>query len=62
MCVCVCVCACACVRARVCVELAWRSGSVMPHDGPGFDFQWVRCIYRASRPSQGTVNRDAVSK
>ena len=29
------------------MELAWRSGSVMPNrlpcDGPGFDSQWERC-------------------
>ena len=31
------------------MELAWRSGN-------------GRCIYRASRPSQGTVNGGAVSK
>ena len=28
----------------------------------GFDSRWERCIYRASRPSQGTVNGGAVSK
>ena len=27
-----------------------------------FDSRWERCIYRASRPSQGTVNWDAISK
>ena len=32
------------------------------HDGPGFDSRWERCIYRASRSSQGTVNGGAVSK
>ena len=31
-------------------------------DGPGFNSRLERCIYRASRPSQGTVNRGAVSK
>ena len=31
-------------------------------DGPGFNSRSERCIYRASRPSQGTVNGDAVSK
>ena len=45
-------------------ELGWRSGSVngLPSDNPGFDSRWVRCINRASRPSQGTVNVGAVSK
>ena len=33
-----------------------------PCDGPGFDSRWVRCINRASHPSQGTVNGGAVSK
>ena len=36
--------------------------SLTPCDGPGFDSRWERCIYRASRPSQGTVNGGAVSK
>ena len=34
----------------------------LPRDGPGFDSRWEQCIYRASRPSQGTVNGGAVSK
>ena len=48
----------------VCVELAWRSGMVnrLSRDGPGFDSRLERCIYRALRPSQGTVNGGAVSK
>ena len=33
-----------------------------PCDGPGFNSRSERCIYRASRPSQGTVNGGAVSK
>ena len=36
-----------------------RSGSVMDCQVTG---RWERCIYRASRPSQGTVNGGAVSK
>ena len=28
----------------------------MRFNGPGFDSRSERCIYRASRPSQGTVN------
>ena len=31
-------------------------------NGPRFDSRWVRCINRASRPSQETVNGGAVSK
>ena len=31
-------------------------------DGPGFNSRSEQCIYRASRPSQGTVNGGAVSK
>ena len=44
-------------------ELVWRSSSVMDCtcDDPGFNTWWVRCINRASRPSQGTVNGGAVS-
>ena len=34
----------------------------LPRDGPGFDSRWEWCKNRASRPSQGTVNRGAVSK
>ena len=34
----------------------------LPRDGPGFDSWWEQCIYRASRPSQGTVNGGAISK
>ena len=34
----------------------------LPRDGPGFDSLLERCIHRASRPSQGTVNGGAVSK
>ena len=46
------------------VELAQRSSNVMDchFDGPGFKSRSERCIYRASRPSQGTVNGGAVSK
>ena len=44
----------------------WRSGifkrNELPRDGPGFDSRSGRCIYRASRPSQGTVNGGAVSE
>ena len=36
--------------------------SILPRNGPGFDFRWKRCKNRASRPSQGTVNWGAVSK
>ena len=45
-------------------ELAWRSGSVMDCHATarGFNSRWERCIYRASHPSQGTVNGSAVSK
>ena len=39
-----------------------RKCNGLPCDGPGFESQWERCIYRASRPLQGTVNRGAVSK
>ena len=34
----------------------------LPSNGPGFDSRLERCIYRASRPLQGTVNGGAVSK
>ena len=34
----------------------------LPCDGPGFNSRSERCIYRASRPSEGTVNGGAVSK
>ena len=44
----------ACVAQRYCNGL--------PRDGPGFDSRWGRYIYRASRPSQGTVNGGVVSK
>ena len=48
------------------VELGWRSSSVMDWHATarGFDSRWERCLYRASRPSQGTVNGGggAVSK
>ena len=43
-----------------CVAQRERNG--LPCDGPGFDSRSERCIYRASRPSQGTVNGGAVSK
>ena len=42
-----------------CVAQRWCNG--LPRDGPGFDSQWERCIYRASRTSQGTVNGSVVS-
>ena len=38
--------------------LSRRNG--LPRDSPGFDSRWERYIYRASRPSQGTVNGGAV--
>ena len=34
----------------------------LPCEDPGFNSRSERCIYRASRPSQGTVNRGVVSK
>ena len=40
-------------------SLSWNG---LPCDGPGFNSRSERCIYRASRPSQGTVNGGAVSK
>ena len=46
-------------------QRSWRGAAKcngLPRDGPGFDSRWVRCINRASRPSRGTVNGDAVSK
>ena len=52
MCVCVCVCLC------VTVELAWRSGSVFDCHATGS----IPGGNGASRPSQGTVNGDAVPK
>ena len=36
--------------------------NIFQRDGPGFDSRWERCIYRASRPLQVTVNGGAVSK
>ena len=36
--------------------MAQRKRNGLPRDGLGFDTRWERCIYRASRPSQGTVN------
>ena len=42
--------------------VAQRYCNGLPCDGPGFDARWGRCKNRASRPSQGTVNWDAVSK
>ena len=42
------------VAKRLCIGL--------PYDDPGFDYRWVRCNNRASRPSQGTMNGNAVSK
>ena len=42
--------------------VAQRSRDRLPCDGPGFDSRWERCIYRASRLSQGTVNGGAFSK
>ena len=36
--------------------VAQRLRNGLPRDGPGFDFRWVRCKKRASRPSLGTVN------
>ena len=46
------------------VELAWCSGSIMDchMTAWGFDSLWERCKNWASRPSQGTLNGDAVSK
>ena len=41
---------------------AQRLCNGLPCDGPGFDSRLERCINRASRHSQGTVNGDAVSK
>ena len=44
---------------------SWRGAAVVYWTAtwrPGFDSRWVRCISRASRPSQGTVNRGAISK
>ena len=47
-------------------HVTWDSNTVaingLPRDGPGFDSRWEWCIYRASRPSQGTINGGAVSK
>ena len=41
------------------VAQRWRNG--LPCDDPGFNSRSGRCIYRATRPSQGTVNGGAVS-
>ena len=49
-----------CDTSGACVVQRYSNG--LPHDGPGFDSRWDRCIYRASRPSQGTLNGGAVSK
>ena len=43
-----------------CVAQRWHNG--LPCDSPGFNSRSERCIYRASHPSQGTVNGGAVSK
>ena len=37
-------------------SVAQRQRNELPRDGPGFDSRSRHCIYRASRPSQGTVN------
>ena len=37
-------------------------GIGLPCDGPGFNSRSEWCIYRASRPWQGTINGGAVSK
>ena len=42
--------------------VAQRLCNGLPCDGPGFDSRSERCINRALRPSQGTVNWGAVSK
>ena len=36
--------------------MAERQGNGLPSDGLEFNSRWERCIYRASGPSQGTVN------
>ena len=48
----------------VCTVYSLRGGAAVSwqRDGPGFDSRWGRCIYQASRPSQGTVNGAVVSK
>ena len=43
-------------------ELVQRKRNRLPCDGPGFDSWSEWCIYRASRPSQRTVNGGTVSK
>ena len=52
--------ACFLTGSGACV--AQRSRYGLPCDGPRFNSRSERCIYRASRPSQGTVNGGAVSK
>ena len=47
-------------ESEACVAQRLRNG--LPCDCPGFNSRSERCIYRASRPSQGTVNVGAVSK
>ena len=42
--------------------MAQRKRNGLPRDDPGFDSRWEQCIYRASSPSQGTVNRGGISK
>ena len=42
--------------------VAQRLSNALPHNDPGFDSRWGRCKNQASRPSQGTVYGDAVSK
>ena len=44
------------------MELTHRSGNVMDCHATGFNSRSERCIYRALRPSHGTVNEGAVSK
>ena len=48
------------IKRGACVAQRWCNG--LPCDVPGFNSRSERCIYRASRPSQGTVNGGAVSK
>ena len=42
--------------------VAQRQVNGLPCDGPGFNSRSERCIDRATRPSQGTLNVGAVSK
>ena len=47
---------------RMAVHYVTAALRKLPCDGLGFNSRSERCIYRASRPSQRTVNGGAVSK